>query len=94
MTFKEKLEKILARAIEHGYLDGLSGKTSPDIHCKAEAQTLSYQIISLIEKDVIGRAKSNEQFMKELSSTSSDWTYGHSHGWNNLREKQRKIIKL
>ena len=32
--------------------------------------------------DALPKEKTNEDYMKQLKAPSSDWTYGHSHGYS------------
>ena len=56
------------------------------------------QLVSLMcdfAESCLPEEKTNEDFMKELNVPSSDFSYGHSHGFNlALKEQRQRIAEM
>ena len=45
VSLAETIQHIIGQAIGHGYQDGREGKHTPDAHCKAFAEALTYDLL-------------------------------------------------
>lgn len=94
------MKSILRDKIEN-IVDGvfLHGKNTPSISRQSQLLEGEYTVVAgtdSILKEVekaMPKETTNEYWMKKLKVPSSDYSYGHMHGYNAYRDEMLKLLK-